>query len=133
QVSTAPPRPATETPAQTFASMPLPPTPPSAPTPPEPVEPPPVVEPKVRPFTDDELIQAAYDKGRRHGALAMELPSHRVAIARDWWIAIGLALLATAAGFIAFPLLPFALGAWTAWTVVRRRTSMAAYRGGRST
>src|SRR5690606_8327068 len=59
QVSTAPPRPATETPAQTFASMPLPPTPPSAPTPPEPVEPPPVVEPKVRPFTDDELIQAA--------------------------------------------------------------------------
>ncbi|MEE6286572.1 DNA translocase FtsK [Georgenia sp. MJ173] len=77
----------------------------------------------------DEGMELAYEKGRRHGALAMELPSHRVMLARDWWVAVAVFLSVALASVLVLPVLVPAAGAWAAWTVARRRTSMAKYRG----
>jgi len=102
-----------------------------APTP-EPATEPALLPEPARELFDPDLdraMEAAYRKGRDHGQILAYSPpiTHRVMIPSDWWWAAALFLVGSLAGAIALPALPLAAGAWLAYVVTKRRTSMSKY------
>lgn len=72
--------------------------------------------------TPSDLIDEAYEKGRRHAEILSQRSERRVMTASDWWVATALFLLGIIGGVLTMPALPIAAGVWLAWTVTQRRT-----------
>ena len=76
----------------------------------------------------DMLRDAAYRKGREHGAmLSHPGSSARPLLLRDWVVVVGAALLVSLLALLALPLAPLAVGAWAGLTVKRSRSTVNYY------